>query len=142
MGIKPTGFKAAQGRIGRTADVFRPRTITLSLAGKSLEKIHSLGGRDVLRLTPEVTKKLCKVFAQYLAQVHKRGRPGVVPWQAMGEAWKKVLIARIANQGGDLKGTFKPLSAFTVAQKGNGRLFIDSGQLLAELRASTVKVQD
>jgi hypothetical protein len=59
------------------------------------------------------------------------------PWLAAGEAWRKHMVYRLANSGGDIK--MKPLAKSTVERKGSTQIGRDTGALYRDMKGATVR---
>lgn len=127
-------------RLARTAVGYTPG-VGIVFSGEALAKLRWLkrSGRDFRVVNDTLLREMNAAFTHGLMRVLRRRAPVSEPWRLAGEAYKSRLSARLANGGADIASTLRPLKPATVARKGFDKIGYDSGDLLRDVAASTVR---
>jgi len=113
--------------------------VGIELEQLSLNKLKWMasGGRDFRAVTDVLISKMDEAFTAKLMLVMKGKAAITAPWLAAGEAWRKHMVYRLANSGGDIK--MKPLARSTVERKGSTQIGRDTGALYRDMKSATVR---
>ena len=113
--------------------------VGIELEQLSLNKLKWMasGGRDFRAVTDVLISKMDEAFTAKLMLVMKGKAAITAPWLAAGEAWRKHMVYRLANSGGDIK--MKPLAKSTVERKGSTQIGRDTGALYRDIKSATVR---
>jgi hypothetical protein len=113
--------------------------VGIELEQLSLNKLKWMasGGRDFRAVTDVLISKMDEAFTAKLMLVMKGKAAITAPWLAAGEAWRKHMVYRLANSGGDIK--MKPLAKSTVERKGSTQIGRDTGALYRDMKGATVR---
>ena len=113
--------------------------VGIELEQLSLNKLKWMasGGRDFRTVNDTLISKMDEAFTGALLKVMKGKAPITLPWLAAGEAWRKHLVYRLANSGGDIK--MKPLAKSTIERKGSTQIGRDTGALYRDVKGATVR---
>jgi len=113
--------------------------VGIELEQLSLNKLKWMasGGRDFRAVTDVLISKMDEAFTAKLMLVMKGKAAITAPWLAAGEAWRKHMVYRLANSGGDIK--MKPLAKSTIERKGSTQIGRDTGALYRDMKSATVR---
>lgn len=121
------------------ASIAKVPGVGIELEQLSLNKLKWMasGGRDFRAVTDVLISKMDEAFTGALLKVMKKKAPITLPWLAAGEAWRKHMVYRLANSGGDIK--MKPLAKSTVERKGSTQIGRDTGALYRDMKGAVVR---
>lgn len=149
MAIKVEGIDQVKAQLGRLRAATKVPTVEIvGLPQTEEQKIEWLvegranvqAPRDILQMTPALSKDMVKAFMKGLAKVATGASPDT-PWKMAGEVYLEALQKRIGFSGGDLHSKLAPLKESTIRAKGgNTRMFYHHGDLYRAIMKARVRV--